>query len=157
LDNEIWKDVVGYEGRYQVSNQGRVKSTRFNRLLKQNFYKKYMYIGLRVKGKFKNCLVHTLVLNAFVSKRPEGKECCHGDGNPRNNTLENLRWGTNAENVQDRILHGMSGRGVKHSQAKLTQIQVTYIRSSPKTGVALAKQFNMSPGHISRIKRGEGW
>lgn len=109
---EQWRPVVGFEGLYEVSNIGRVRSldrqigngargTRFmrGRLLsaKPGSKNGYLYVSV---GNTRR-LVHRLVLEAFVGPCPEGMECCHNDSNRTNNRVENLRWGTRFDNCQD--------------------------------------------------------
>lgn len=109
------------DGDYQVSNTGKVKSmerTAWNgrvehklreRILKQiNSPGPYMSVNLfgRVE------MVHRLVLEAFVGPCPDGMECCHYDGNPKNNNLDNLRWDTPKSNQGDRYKHASEQNGV---------------------------------------------
>lgn len=98
---EEWRDIEGFEGLYQVSDWGRVKSLgkKKERLLK--FYhntKDYLAVDLHKNGYIRKCNVHRLVAEAFIPN-PENKPCvCHNDCNPSNNTVENLYWGTYSEN-----------------------------------------------------------
>lgn len=121
---EVWKDIPGYEGLYQVSNLGRVKSLpRTARCMRNgkeaqravpgkilaaqlNYNGDHLYVTLSKEGKVRNCYVHTLVLTAFVGPRPDDMECLHGDGDPTNNRVENLRWGTGSQNRLDSVRHG---------------------------------------------------
>lgn len=102
---EEWRDIGGYEGRYQVSNLGRVRSLSDNhgRPLIEPKIRKFkvghkghlsldLHNGVKVEWK----LVHRLVLEAFVGPCPIDHECCHYDNNPQNNRVENLRWGSRA-------------------------------------------------------------
>lgn len=123
---EDWRPVVGFEGLYEVSNLGRVRS-----LDRVNSYSRTcQYSGriLNVKRKYKGRLlrpgtasngymtvslgrsnsvcVHVLVLTAFAGPAPTGTECLHRDGTRTNNNAENLRWGTRSENILDAIRHG---------------------------------------------------
>lgn len=103
--SEIWKDVIGYEGLYKVSNMGRIKSCiRIKeRLMKIDKTDKYGYIVIHLykNGKMKNLFAHRLVLEAFVGICPKDMQCCHYDGIKTNNKLDNLRWGTQIDNVKD--------------------------------------------------------
>lgn len=67
----------------------------------------YQRVCLRKEGKAYDFLVHRLVLETFIGPCPDGMECLHMDGNKQNNSLDNLRWGTREENVQDSIRHGV--------------------------------------------------
>lgn len=104
---EIWKVIPGYEGRYEVSDQGRVKSycrNREGRLLKPGRMPGgHLSVAL---GRGDSQCVHKLVLLAFVGPAPDKHECCHNNGNPADNRLENLRWGTRRENILDAVRHG---------------------------------------------------
>ncbi len=140
MEEEIWKDVIGCEGLYQVSNHGRVKSLNYHRMgiakiLKPKKHGKYnhLHVDLRNNGQRKDCFVHRLVLTSFVGCCPEGKECLHLDGNASNNRLENLRWGTHAENMRDMINHGRSKKGNKY-HSKLNEPLVCKIRQLSKEG-----------------------
>jgi hypothetical protein len=107
-----WKPVVGYEGLYEVSDDGLVKSLprpgRYNRndafILKQLLLppRGYHYVNLYdAAGKKRLTYVHRAILLAFVGPAPAGMEALHADDDKDNNTLGNLRWGTRAENIQD--------------------------------------------------------
>lgn len=107
---ETWKPVAGYEGLYEVSDQGRVKSLRLGRLMKPQLAtgQKRRFKLLLVNGSSKkNVFVHTLVLEAFVGARPQGTECRHLNDDATDNSLENLVWGTRSENLADRVRNGI--------------------------------------------------
>ena len=102
---EIWKDIEGYEGLYQVSNQGRVKSlerkvdnghcirTVPERILKPNKTKKgYQLVNLWKEGKIKRMSVHRLVAKAFLPNPENLPQVNHKDENPSNNHVDNLEW-----------------------------------------------------------------
>lgn len=103
---ELWKDVVGYEGYYQVSNLGRVKQlcvhtnlcgksyTRKERIKKQSIRNGYLCVGLTKDGKHRTFLVHRLVADAFVeNSKPDVYDCVnHKDENKQNNCVDNLEW-----------------------------------------------------------------
>lgn len=115
---EQWRPVIGYEGLYEVSNQGRVRSldhfTRgrsdSKRLIRGRVLRPaprpsgHLTVALGRSGGSKD--VHTLVATAFIGPRPDGMECCHYDGDPSNNRLENLRWDTRSANRLDSVRHG---------------------------------------------------
>jgi len=121
---EEWRAVVGFEGRYEVSSMGRMRSLgrteTFNRLLNNGrrgdvtrTKKTKLLVGslgsngyLTVRLKGKTFTIHRLVLTAFVGARPEGQAACHNDGKSTNNTLSNLRWDTYQANNMDRARHG---------------------------------------------------
>jgi hypothetical protein len=101
-----------------------------------------------------------MILTAFVGPRPEGKECCHNDGNPRNNRLSNLRWDTHQANIADKKIHGTELVGSKSNPAKLTESQIPEIRRLLKLGLScgeIGKMFGVCKGTISVIGLGYTW
>jgi predicted secreted protein len=97
------------------------------------------------------------VLTAFVGPRPKGLQCCHNDGNPWNNKLENLRWDTAQSNQRDRAKHGTSNRGERCASAKLTETQVAAIRADARLQREIAADYGVKENTISRIKSGKRW
>lgn len=123
---EEWRDVPNYEGLYQVSNLGRVKSFArkycIERILKTiNSSKGYLIVNLCKNKKHKQFLVHRLVAEAFIPN-PENKPCIdHIDTNKENNKITNLRWVTNKENNNNLTLK-------KYSRASKDKWQNPIIR-----------------------------
>lgn len=111
--NEIWKDIVGYEGLYQVSNLGRVKSlpraTTNGKILKVqvNRLNKYCYVALCRDNKKMFKRVHILVANAFLGANPNKLQVNHIDGNKENNNVYNLEYCTQSENMKHAYLTGL--------------------------------------------------
>lgn len=104
--------------------------------------------------------VHTLVLMTFVGSCPNGMECRHLDGNPANNHVSNLKWGTHLENKRDQILHGTVNRGENNGQAKLTKDDVKSIRDRVANGdthQSIANDFDVHAGTVSQIARRIIW
>lgn len=172
---ETWKDIEGYEGFYQISNFGNVKSVarffplaltsdkvRFRKetLLRPNSDGGYPKVTLYRNGVGKGYLVHRLVTAAFLGKCEKGIQVCHSDGNPLNNNIQNLRYGDAKENARDRILHGRQLFGENHKKSKLTEKQVLEIREKLSKGInqrKIAKDFNVSQSAISMINRKISW
>lgn len=94
---EIWKDIRGYEGLYQVSNLGRVK--RENKLLRLNTNTYgYKHITLSKNNVQKTAVIHKLVADAFIENPHSKPQINHKDGNKENNTVANLEWVTQGDN-----------------------------------------------------------
>lgn len=115
---EIWKDVVGYEGLYQVSNLGRVMSFRKKSnglLILPSYRRKYLAVNIYINGSVKNCSVHRLVAISFIPNPLNKSQVNHIDGNPSNNKLSNLEWCTHSENQ----LHSFHVLGRKSNRPML--------------------------------------
>jgi hypothetical protein len=109
MDTEVWRDAVGYEGRYEVSDRGRVRSLlgKAPLILRPGTDSSgHKFVSLRKDGKSHSIAVHKLVLTAFVGPRPEGLVTRHLDGVHENNALTNLCYGTQSENQYDRVRLG---------------------------------------------------
>lgn len=173
--NDSWRPVVGYEGLYEVSNCGRVRSVSrtvkcgakqrmvSERILKPSISNAgYHTVGLSKNGVSATSRVHRLVAMAFVPN-PDGKsEVNHIDGNPRNNTPSNLEWCTHSENM----LHAYAvlGRermwGERTGTSVLTECSVKSIRQEKELGAsdrALAKKHGVDPSTINLIVNRKIW
>lgn len=162
---ERWLPVVGYEGFYEVSDWGRVRSLprkkcRGTILKPQPLPSGYLNVGLSVNNVVRSRTVHILVAAAFLGTRPPGMEVCHGDGNPANNRLGNLRYGTPAENGADMVRHGHTQTGTRHHHSTLTDADVLAIRSAwvqGERGCDLATRYAVSRAAISRLVNGHAY
>jgi len=133
---EVWLPVVGHEGRYEVSDMGRVRRVAYARGARVGRVMRgipnvsgYLALGLSNNGKRSMATIHRLVAEAFLGPGQEGMEIRHLDNNKTNNTPGNLAWGTRQENVDDRTASGgYWWRGEKHRSARLTEEQVREIR-----------------------------
>lgn len=96
---ERWKEIKNSGGDYLVSSRGRVKNSRTGRVLKPFARGKTGHLGVQLPSGRK--YVHVLVAEAFIGERPPGLEVCHGDNDPTNNDVSNLRWDTRSANVLD--------------------------------------------------------
>ena len=133
-DVEIWKDIVGYEGLYQVSNWGRVKSLNYNKTGKEKILTPlkskngYLSVQLCKKGKIKRYLVHRLVALAFIpNDDPERKTQVNhiSEFEKTNNRVENLEWMTPKENINHGT--GIQRRVKKTRNGKRSKIVYQYL------------------------------
>jgi len=161
---EIWKDVVGYEGRYLVSNFGKVKSMPKPRCKREKILKSmlskagYLMVDLGDGKTIKRFLVHRLVAMAFIENPLNKQQVNHIDGNKCNNNLDNLEWNTSSENQLHSIRTGLrSAEGEKNSQSKLTKQQVLQIFNDTRMYKEISKDYNISIPAISNIKTGYSW
>jgi len=163
--SERWLPVVGYEGLYEVSDYGRVRSVKGGkqRLLKILHYKKnYPVVGLSKDGMQKPIPVHRLVLFAFVGPPPEGMEARHfPDRDKANCRLSNLSWSTHAINNHDKVLHGTSNIGERNGSAKLTADmvrEIQMIKEWPRGLLArIAREYDVSVALIQKIRDRKIW
>lgn len=159
---ERWKQIPGYEKEYMVSDKGRVKSiaraiVRSNgrpQTFKERILKPspdewgYPQVGLRGRT-FK---IHRIMAVTFLGKRPKGYVVRHKDGNPQNNMLSNLEYGTPSQNVMDCY----SYRGYLSKTQKLMPndaIEIKQRLSNGEMGIDLAKEFGVSPQNVCDIKK----
>lgn len=111
-----WRPIEGYEGRYDVSTDGRIRSWDAKMDAKSGFMPclmvpqknklGYFTVNLTKDQKAKTAHVHHLVAAAFIGPRPDGLLVLHGDGDKANNSQGNLRYGTHQDNYQDAVRHG---------------------------------------------------
>ena len=174
---EIWKDIKGYEGFYQISNSGRIKSLSRQRkifgnreweskekILKlQKNHKGYLAIILHLNNKTKSYPVHRLVLNTFVGE--SDLQCNHMNGIKIDNRLENLEWCTPSENKLHAFRIGLIDyKGENHPGHKLTGKQVKQIKiydkkNKPGRGywTKVALQLGVSYKCIAHIITNRSW
>ena len=161
---EIWQEIPGYRGLYEVSSLGRVRSldrpqkngpVRKGRILKGHVYGPYRRYSLR-SGDLRTVSGHRLVLEAFRGPCPEGMECRHLNGDPLDNRLDNLAWGTREENELDKA-HKRVLRGEAHWGAKLTEGQAKEIKYGALSQRKTAKLYGIRQQDVSRIRLGQRW
>ena len=168
--DEKWMPVMGYDGVYEVSSFGRVRSLdrigshpvygdflKKGKLIKAVPVSGYPSYNLCMNGRPRSFYAHRIVLEAFVGPCPSGMECCHNDGDKTNARLDNLRWDTPTNNHRDKLAHGTDGRGERASMAKLTNSQVLSIRSSTDKTCDLAKAYGVRSSTISLIRHRKNW
>lgn len=164
---EQWRDVVGFEADYEVSTFGSVRRKGTGHILRPWFAaKRYHYVHLCAGGRKKKVGVHVLVAEAFCGPKPSPvHEVAHWDGVATNNRVENIRWATHGENVEDQRRHGTLHtpvyHGASHPRAKLTDQVVLYIRYvySGRRGqlTELALIYGVTRKTIKRAATGQGW
>lgn len=180
-DAEEWRAVVGYEGYYEVSNLGRVRSldreqaqknrgvlvlyTLKGRILRPAMGHgrghAYLKVSLTRNNRKKEGMIHRLVLEAFVGPPPEGYVANHKNGIRDDNRPANLEWVTTQRNTQHAIETGLRDfRGEKHPFARLTAADVYTIRRLGKQGMRardIARQYGMSRECINMILWRKTW
>lgn len=161
---ERWLPVPGYEGFYDVSDQGRVRSVRHmtragwrgGRVLKPfPDSDGYLRVNLSCQGEISGLQpVHRLVLLAFADPPLPGQECRHGPAGKLDNRPANLCWGTPLEQSDDKRRDGTMACGERQGNSRLSRSDVEAIRrrrANGEKGIMLAREFGVSPTHISRI------
>lgn len=175
---EILKDIKGFEGRYQVSNTGRVfrlahKTTWVNknnkevvrsfcfmeRKVQKSLNKLYLAVNLKHSDNF---LIHRLVAVAFIPNPLSLEFVNHKDGNKHNNNVENLEWCTRQQNEDHAFATGLkNSTGEHNTMAKLTDKQAKIIKNQTDRSVAnkkaLVKEFNVHRATIERIWNNKIW
>ena len=161
--NEKWKDIPGYEGAYQVSDKGRVRSidhyvrlvtrngreiTRLSpgKLLRPGVQRKSGHVTVAL-GKYNSKCVHYLVALAFIGPRPPGADVAHENGIPSDNRRRNISYKTRGENNKDVL---------RHKRRKLSLAQIKQIKRSTTYAQAcvLADRFGVSVSHTYNIMHG---
>ena len=159
---EEWRDIKGYEGLYQVSNLGKVKSLDHyasngvtdvlykGRIIKQFSHNGYMHLHLCKNNKVKTVNVHRLVAIAFIPNPFQKTQVNHIDGNKANNDSSNLEWCSQRENV----IHGVK-TGLR--RLKIPRDKFKYIYDEHLNGKSyrmLADEFCVGKTRIAQIIKG---
>lgn len=164
---EVWRDIIGYEGLYQVSNIGNVKTLyreyspngakRFTeeKILKSSKHLGYLRVGLSCNGKFKTLLIHRLVALAFIPCVNNKLEVNHIDGDKSNNKINNLEWCNRNENLIHSFKNGLSKsrKLEEHKMAKIVLDLQTGVFYGCAKEAAKAKNINYS----TLINKLSGW
>ena len=167
---EVWKDILGYEGMYQVSNLGNIRSLdrivlnggKYPSLINgKNISlagdgRGYLMFIICKNGTRKTIKVYWAVAKAFIPNPENKKEINHINGIKTDNRVENLEWVTHKENMQHAILTGLiNNRGENHKSAKLKNVDVIKIRELLVNGLSqykIAKMYNVHRSTIMHIK-----
>lgn len=169
---ERWLPVPGWEGSYEVSDQGRVKTTTRRWMRKEKFLRPqrtargYLMMDLSLDGKTKHMLLHRMVMFAFVGVRPSDVQVNHINGNPLDNRLVNLEFVSAKENkrhameVLGKLPRPRMFYGEESVQAKLTTEAVLEIRRLYQEGEgmrSLGRQFGVTHPTIRKIVLNQTW
>lgn len=171
--DEVWKDIDGWEGMYQVSNKGKVRS--LDRYIGKRFFKGtvlkgsnggdgYRIVALCNGSKERSYpYIHRLVAEAFIGPVPPNQEVNHKDGDKSHNNISNLEYVTRRENT----LHAMDIIGINFAlgeqvgSSKLTEVEVLEMRRLYAAGGTshrkLAKMFDVHHSTVARIVAGNSW
>lgn len=171
---EVWKDIEGYEGRYQVSNFGHVKSLRYRgrneaRLLVPKCNNSgRLWVELFVNGKKKCMLIHRLVAMAFIPNPNGCLQINHIDENPKNNVVWNLEWCTAKENISkylknhpdalsERCKSSINARWNKRNNHSGKSIIIPYKHKKPILQMTTDGEIVTRWDNISTVCRENGW
>jgi hypothetical protein len=154
LTNEIWKEIPNYEGLYYVSNLGRIKKYDNNKIMRQNFCREYLVVGLTDYNRKRNtCRVHRLVALTFKKNNDDTLEVNHINGIKTDNREINLEWISHSENSKHTYI---SGNKIK----KLTPEMVVDIKKMLNKGEIqknIAKKYNVACSTICEINKNKKW
>lgn len=174
---ELWKPIIGYEGLYEVSNFGNIKSlSKVHHLGAKNQYisqerlltlsiqkchfnyKRYR-VNLWANDKAKMFKVHRLVAQAFIPNPENKPQVNHIDNNPLNNNVSNLEWVTNRENLDHCLKQGRFNRGSNNGMSKLNEQKVLEIRELIKTKDKdyLVKKYKVAKTTITSVLNRTVW
>ena len=157
-NNTVWKPVVGYEGLYEVSENGEVRNVKTQKVLSPRNSTSYSMLALFNNGKRKDLKVHRLVAKSFLPNPQNKPQVNHKDGNKLNNHFENLEWCTNSENQKHAYKTGL--RKVTDYQKEIVKIAVSKAHSKPvidmQTGIKYSSltegcnKVNMNPSTANK-------
>ena len=177
---EIWADIEGYEGLYQVSNQGRVKSLARETIgndgrkypfketiLKPRFMNAgYLIVNIHKERKMKSVSIHRLVAETLIPNPENKREVNHINGNKTDNRIENIEWCTSSENKTHAITTGLNTKppthyGEDNFRTKLNKYNVQHIRGMYAEGThthrQLADMFGVTRKNIGYIINRKTW
>ena len=130
--------IPGYEGIYKINKQGEILGP-YRKLLKQRCDPIYPKVYLYKDGKRRHCSTHVLMMLTFVGERPDGLQIRHKDGDPTNNKLDNLVYGTPSENIGDQSFHGTRPLGEDRHNSVMTERTVRIARGLYKLDYPVTK------------------
>lgn len=171
VENEEWREIDGYEGRYEVSNMGRVRSLTFRRWFGERDRKEplilkqggdFPHVMLSLDGVREYRSVSVLVAEAFIGPKPKGGWiiCGHLNGNDKDNRVSNLAWLTGEEMDAVKLKNGTKPMGETHQNRTMSRKEVEEIKRADVyygSGVELSKKYGVPPTHISYLRKGKAW
>lgn len=158
-NKEIWKDVVGFEGKYKVSSLGNVINIKTNRILKCNKTTiGYTQVTFVCDGKSKSFHIHRLVGKAFIPNKQQKKQINHKDGDKTNNNVDNLEWVTSSENgihsyriLGNKVWHkGNTGKNTPTAKAVSQYDMNNNLIYKWECALDAVREFGFDSGCISR-------
>lgn len=166
---EEWRDIPGWEGLYQASSDGQIRS-----LVRQGKHRLYgggvlgqrldvhgyPIVCLNAGGRKKSPKVSVLVCKAFHGEKPlpgRAFHAAHADGDKTNNKPGNLRWATPRENEDDKNVHGTHARGTRNGSSKLTDAEACEIYLATGTLTSIGERFGVHRSVVRRIKDRKCW
>jgi len=168
---ETWKPLPDWEGLYEVSDLGRVRSLQ-RKGTGSHWYRTYggqivkpfiastgyLAVNLTKSGKRQQLLIHRAVLRAFRGEPAVGHQCCHENGNRSDARLANLRWDTVKGNMADKKRHGTQVYGWRNPRAKLDECLVAMLRRGEVTPEYVATNYGLALKYVRQIARHRnGW
>jgi hypothetical protein len=175
----VWRPVVGFEGRYEISDAGDVRSldrvatyTRRDQYSGRDLTVERHHRGRMLRpapsdsghlsvvvGRGNTRAIHIMVLEAFVGPAPNGAEGRHLDGDPSHNAVDNLSWGTRSESVVSALKRGRAPRGSSKFNAKLSEQQIPSIRAAMATDsyAEIARRHGVTEATIRQVRDGKTW
>lgn len=161
---EEWRPILGYEGLYEVSDAGRVRSiarVKSAKIMALGDSRGYKNVELWKDGIGKRFTVHRLVCLSFIGPRPDGFDINHRNGVKADNSLKNLEYVTKSQNRKHAFALGLQcNKGTNHSQHKLKDDDIKTIRNMLAEGFSqkqIANHFSVDQSNISFIKTGRLW
>lgn len=159
---EIWSPITGFD-LYEISTLGRVRNVggsyrhRCRVLCGSKYNSGHRHVTLCQHGLQRRQYIHRLVLETFVGPCPKGQECRHLNGDPSDNQLCNLKWGTKTEQWEDMILHKVAPLGARSGHSKLSEEQIRAIRTDKRRQRVIAAEYGVHQVTIHKIKCRKTW
>lgn len=159
---EIWKDITGYEGKYQVSTSGSIRNILKNNQLKPSpDTKGYTRVNLWKDGSYKTKKIHRLVAEVFLKNDNDYAQVNHIDGDKSNNNIDNLEWCDQSYNIKHAYANNLlSKKGTKNARATIdekTAIDIKNMLLGNLTHREIADIFQVSIHVVANIKNKKAW